>query len=86
MDKPRKARMHRASRRGMLELDLFLVPFSQERAATLAEVELEAYERLLLREDWELFDWLLGGDRPEDPTLANIVDLLRDWRRDAAHG
>lgn len=81
-DKRRWARLHRASRRGMLELDLFLVPFSRERAPALSEDELRAYERLLSREDWELFDWLLGAAPVDDAQLAPMVALLRDWRRE----
>ena len=49
------------SRRGMLELDLLLVPFSREVYGSLGAGEQERYRKLLACEDQELFGWLLGG-------------------------
>lgn len=41
------------SRRGMLELDVLLVPFTQEVYPTLSEADRELYVRLLSCEDQE---------------------------------
>ncbi len=49
------------SRRGMLELDLLLTPFSREVYGSLEAEEQERYRELLACEDQELFGWLLGG-------------------------
>lgn len=50
------------SRRGMLELDLLLVPFTREVYGTLGAGERERYRELLGFEDQELFGWLLGSE------------------------
>ncbi len=47
------------SRRGMLELDLLLVPFTLEAYAGLSPADQARYRQLLEREDQELFAWLL---------------------------
>ena len=65
------------SRRGMLELDLFLVPFAEHRYADLTPAERSAYRRLLDREDWEILDWLRQDSTPA-PELAGIVELVRE--------
>ena len=66
------------SRRGMLELDLLLVPFVQDVVKTLDSVDVSIYQRLLAHEDTELFQWFLTTERPADPQLANMVDdILR---------
>ncbi len=50
------------SRRGMLELDLLLAPFTREVYGMLEAGEQERYRELLGFEDQELFGWLLGGE------------------------
>lgn len=64
------------SRRGMLELDLLLVPYVREIAGTLEPTQLDCYRRLLEREDTELFQWFMGTDTPDDPELADIVNRV----------
>ena len=64
------------SRRGMLELDLALVPFAREVYPTLPADEQAIYQRLLEREDTELFGWILQKNRPEDPELAMIMEKI----------
>ncbi|MCR8923301.1 succinate dehydrogenase assembly factor 2 [Dasania sp. GY-MA-18] len=65
-----------ASRRGMLELDLILVPFVEQRLRDLDEVDLQRYLDLLESEDNDLFAWFLGRGKPEDSELAIIVDKI----------
>ncbi|GAA3976404.1 succinate dehydrogenase assembly factor 2 [Allohahella marinimesophila] len=72
------------SRRGMLELDLLLVPFVQDKVASLDPTALYTYERLLEHEDTELFQWFLTTERPEDPLLADMVDSILRYNADRA--
>lgn len=65
-----------ASRRGMLELDLILVPFVEGRLRELDEASHRAYRRLLECEDTDLFSWFLGRGRPDDAELAGIVEQI----------
>lgn len=64
------------SRRGMLELDLFLVPFAESCYADLTPADRAAYRDLLRCEDWEILDWLRRDSVPS-PDLAHIVELVR---------
>ena len=52
------------SRRGMLELELKLVPFVRDCYRDLSMSQQRAYEALLAEEDWQIFDWLQGRTMP----------------------
>lgn len=56
-------RLYWASRRGMLELDLMLVPFFEARFRELSEVDQARFVRLLACEDTELFSWFMQRER-----------------------
>ena len=66
------------SRRGMLELDVPLVPFVREVFATLEEDDQERYRKLLTCEDQDMFGWFMQREVPEDPDLKRIVDMILD--------
>ena len=65
------------SRRGMLELDLLLVPFAQEVFETLAPDQQQLYEKLLQEEDHDLWNWFLDITEPPQtkfkPLIAQIL-------------
>jgi len=61
------------SRRGLLELELLLLPFAAERLGSLDPTALDAYERLLGCEDMDVYDWLQGRANPADQSLDAIV-------------
>jgi antitoxin CptB len=65
-----------ASRRGMLELDLILVPFVEQCLRTLDDADVQRYRNLLECEDTELFAWFLQRELPEDTELAGIVEKI----------
>ncbi|MET0377930.1 MAG: succinate dehydrogenase assembly factor 2 [Spongiibacteraceae bacterium] len=65
-----------ASRRGMLELDLILVPFVEQRLHELDDIDVQRYVQLLECEDTELFAWFLQRLMPQDPELAGIVEQI----------
>jgi len=69
-------RIYWHSRRGMLELDLVLVPFVENRLRQLAPDDQALYVQLLESEDTDLFRWFLRAERPDDPELARIVALI----------
>ena len=71
------------SRRGMLELDLMLGPFVQERYLGLGADMQSAYQRLLGCEDQDLFRWLLRAEQVEDKEIATIVDEIIRFARTA---
>ena len=69
-------RLYWASRRGMLELDLVLMPFAEQRLRELGAEDQQRYVRLLESEDTELFAWFLQRQHPQDSELATIVDIV----------
>ena len=66
------------SRRGMLELDVLLVPFTQEVYPTLNEADRELYVRLLSCEDQDMFGWFMQRGEPEDADLRRMVRMILD--------
>ncbi|WP_237065588.1 succinate dehydrogenase assembly factor 2 [Microbulbifer guangxiensis] len=71
-------RLFWASRRGMLELDLVLLPFLENVYDTLDEADQQRYVQLLESEDQDLFAWFLRREDPSDPELLRIVQIIRD--------
>jgi antitoxin CptB len=74
-------RIYWASRRGMLELDLILVPFFEQCFRDLSQQDQQCFIRLLEEEDTDLFAWFLGRGLPEDEELAAIVSLVHKHAR-----
>jgi len=66
------------SRRGMLELDVLLVPFLQEAYPTLEAADKQRYQKLLECEDQDMFGWFMQRSKPEDPDLQRIVEMILD--------
>ena len=64
------------SRRGMLELELKLVPFVRDIYGDLSAEEQNCYEALLAEEDWQIYDWLQGREIPEDEQTARMVNKI----------
>ena len=58
-------RLYWRSRRGMLELELQLVPFVTRHYPDLSHELKVAYAALLEQEDWQIFDWLRGREQPQ---------------------
>lgn len=72
-----KNKLFWASRRGMLELDLVLLPFVENVYPTLEQADRDRYWRLMDQEDQDLFAWLLRRGDPEDEELLRIVEIIR---------
>jgi len=70
-------RLFWASRRGMLELDLVLLPFLENVYESLPQEDKERYWAMLDSEDQDMFAWFLHRKDPEDPELKRIVDIVR---------
>jgi antitoxin CptB len=70
-------RLFWGSRRGMLELDLVLMPFLENIYPTLAQADKERYWSLLEEQDQDLFAWFMRREDPANPELQRIVDIIR---------
>jgi antitoxin CptB len=77
MEPINKQRIAWHSRRGMLELDLLLVPFAADVFETLDPQDQLLYSDLLEAEDQDLFNWLMGRSAPAqtrfEPMIAQIL-------------
>lgn len=69
-----------ACRRGMLELDLFLLPFYENHAETLTEQERKIFWSLLKENDPDIFSWLMGNQEPTNREYTEIVQKIRSFR------
>lgn len=69
-------RLYWHSRRGMLELDLLLLPFAEEELGRLDQQQLEDYRNLLGEEDQDLFLWLTRRQSAPTPELQRCVELV----------
>ncbi|HAD10459.1 MAG TPA: succinate dehydrogenase assembly factor 2 [Porticoccaceae bacterium] len=70
-----------ASRRGMLELDLILIPFVEQAYPQLAPEDQRLYQDLLACEDQDIFTWLLRSVLPEEEDMRRIVDIILASRK-----
>jgi len=68
-------RLYWHSRRGMLELDCLLVPFTEQAYITLNHTEQNLYQKLLSYEDQDLFAWFMGH-KSAPAHLIPIIDMV----------
>lgn len=63
-------------RRGMKETEVMLSPFRTGPFPTLDRAGQEAFLDLLDFSDADLFAWFTSTERPADPALARMVELV----------
>lgn len=69
-------RLRWRSRRGMLELDLLLLPFFDEVYRDLEESQQRIFQRLLEQDDPDLWLWFSQKAKSEDTELQSLVELI----------
>ncbi len=69
-------RLYWHSRRGMLELDVLLIPFLEEVYRDLPREDQVKYEKLLACEDADIWQWFMQRGAPDDPELQSIVNMI----------
>ncbi|MEM8498800.1 MAG: succinate dehydrogenase assembly factor 2 [Pseudomonadota bacterium] len=69
-------RVYWHSRRGMLELDLILVPFVEQQYSDLSEADQQAYRSLLECEDTDIYAWMMQRSEPKEESLRPIVQRI----------
>jgi antitoxin CptB len=68
-------------RRGMLELDMLLLPFFDTVYETLAVEQKKAFINLLAFPDQEIFAFLMARQIPDSLALESIVQHIRGFLR-----
>lgn len=66
------------SRRGMLELDVLLGPFTEHHFKSLSEEDQAHYVRLIAAEDADIWGWLQGTLVPDDAGIARLVAMVNE--------
>jgi antitoxin CptB len=69
------------SRRGMLELDVLLLPFTENRYSDLSDDEKTKYKRLIDCEDQDLFNWFMSKSTCDDEGIQQMVEVVLDYAR-----
>ena len=69
-----------ACRRGMLELDLFLVPFFEHQYANLTDTEKQTFQQLLEESDPVLLHYLMGHAQADNSPAREMVEKIRGFR------
>lgn len=69
-------RLRWRSRRGMLELDLLLLPYYDEVFASLDDDDQRVFIKLLEQEDPDLLSWFSRNEIPEDEELREMVETI----------
>jgi len=70
------SRLRWQCRRGLLELDLLLVRFLEERYSALNAAQQGDFHRLLEYPDPTLLTWIQGQDQPPDDLKKIINNIL----------
>ncbi|MBS0894970.1 FAD assembly factor SdhE [Tatumella sp. JGM130] len=79
-----KSRIQWACRRGMLELDMAIMPFFKYEYDSLSDQDKQCFIHLLGADDPDLFNWMMQHGEPADPQLKRMVNLIRE--RNALRG
>ena len=78
VDSARLERLRWRSRRGLLELELLLVPFNDHRLRALRGPLLDEYEVLLNFDDMDVHEWLMSRAQAPD-SVERIVSEIREF-------
>jgi antitoxin CptB len=65
-----------ACRRGMLELDLILLPFLNNHYARLNPQEQASFKQLLECNDQALYNYFIKQHEPDNPSLSSIIKKI----------
>lgn len=71
------AALRYACRRGMLELDLMLNRFWDQKFPALSEEQQQSFVFFLQESDQQLWDWLRGEEIPERDDFSFLVKQIR---------
>lgn len=65
----------RSMRRGIKEMDIILIAFSDEHLANMEEAEIVLYDALLNENDQDLYQWVTGQVAPP-PHFTRLIDRI----------
>ena len=75
LDSTRLERLRWRSRRGLLELELLLAPFVNQRIPELSSPAVDQYERMLDHDDMDVHEWLMQRREPPADMRAIVAEI-----------
>lgn len=81
LDEKQRAKVKWSCRRGMLELDVLLMPFFENCFDALLPNEQRDFIKLLDCDDNTLFKWFMHQGTSDDAALANLVERIVSYRK-----
>jgi len=72
------ARLRWGCRRGMLELDILLLPFFDNHFNQLTDKQKKLFATLLTYQDRELYAWFIGSEIPKDRALSELIQIIKE--------
>lgn len=82
-EKKRFHQVYWAARRGMLELDLFLIPFVENHFSQLSEADKTTLESLLSQADPLLYEWLFQR-KTAPATYAALINKIYVYAKNSS--
>jgi len=70
------------SRRGMLELDLILIPFVENHLRNIPAESQQLYVRFLEQEDNDMFSWFMRATVSEKPEIVRMVEIILAFKKE----
>ncbi|MEM1344038.1 MAG: succinate dehydrogenase assembly factor 2 [Pseudomonadota bacterium] len=67
----------RSWRRGTREMDLIFGRWFDAEATVLSEADLDAYERLMEENDWDLYYWITGARETPERAVPLVERIAR---------
>lgn len=65
-----------ACRRGMLECDLFLLPFAEANYTSLSPTDKATFESLLALPDQTLYRYFMQQETPKEPDFQTLIHQI----------
>ena len=72
----RKRLTFRAWHRGTREMDLLIGSFAERHIAGFDEEDLRIFEEILMNNDPDVYDWIIGRKIPPPELKSRVLDLL----------
>lgn len=72
-------RLRWSCRRGMLELDLLLLPFFEKQFANLIPEDQILFADLLSCQDQDLYAWLVVNKEPDEKRFLSLIQQIRQY-------
>lgn len=76
----RKRLTFRAWHRGTREMDLLIGSFADKYIASFGPEDLRVFEEILINNDPDVYDWILGRQTPPPELKSRALDLLLSHR------